>query len=108
MKRNEGDIWFRNGEKVIKFKGKIKTYYRYLVEHYIGFELPEGYTVHHLNEDHTDNRIENLCVIPTKLHVWIHRTGKTKNLLESNLKKIRDNPSVIFQESNEYRRNGTN
>lgn len=95
MKRNEGDTWIRNKEMVIKYNGKIKTYYRYLVEKEIGFELPEGYTVHHLNEDHTDNRIENLCVIPTKLHVWIHRTGKTKDLLESNIIKIKNNPNII-------------
>jgi len=95
MKRIEGDIWTRNKEKFIKHNGNIKTYYRYLVEQYIGFKLPAGYTIHHLNENHEDNRLENLCVIPTKLHVWIHRTGKTKDLFESNLDKIKNNPGLI-------------
>lgn len=95
MKRNEGDIWERSHEIVIKHKGKIKNYYRYLVEEYIGFEIPEGYTVHHINEDHTDNRIENFCIIPTPLHVWIHRTRDTKDLLESNLDKIKNNPRLL-------------
>lgn len=95
MKRKELDVWFRNGERVIKYKGKIKTYYRYVVEYYLGFEIPPGYTVHHLNEDHSDNRLENLCIIPTKLHVWIHRTGGSKDILSSNIEKVKNNPKLV-------------
>jgi hypothetical protein len=61
--------------------------HRYVL-HEAGVELPQGRHVHHLNEDKTDNRIENLVVLTPLEHVGgprktteeplapLHATGK--------------------------------
>ena len=81
----------KKGEWYIKTEEGTKTYYRYLVEQYLGFKIPNGYSIHHLNENHSDNRLENFLILPTSLHFYIHRTKGTKNLFESNLEKIKEN-----------------
>lgn len=95
MRHKIGDIYLRKGETYIKTDHGTKSYHRYLVEQFLGFKIPTGFTVHHINYNHLDNRLENLCLIPTKLHVWIHRVKGGIDLLESNLPKIKDNPSII-------------
>lgn len=90
MKHLLGDTWQnKNGEKYIKTEQGRKLYYRYLVEQYIGHPIPEGYTVHHIDFNHTNNTLDNFLLIPTALHVWIHRTKFTKNLFVSNLSKFK-------------------
>jgi len=39
------------------------SYARYLMSVHLGFEVPEGYEVDHINDDKTDDRIENLQVL---------------------------------------------
>lgn len=90
MKHNLNDIWEdKKGELYIKTIEGTKSYYRFLVQEYLGFEIPKGYVVHHINWNHRDNRLENFLLIPTPLHVWIHRTKGTKDLFSSNLEKIK-------------------
>ena len=36
----------------------------------------KGYDVHHISEDKTDNRLENLVLLSHADHVSLHRTGK--------------------------------
>lgn len=51
--------------------------HRYVV-YEAGIEVPEGYHVHHLNHDKTDNRLENLAVMSPSDHQSHHvRPGAT-------------------------------
>lgn len=88
MKRNEGDVWFRSKEQVIKHNGEIKTYYRYLVEEYIGKKIPEGFVIHHIDWNHKNNTLENFLIIPANIHNWIHRC-KVKDIFVTNLDKFK-------------------
>lgn len=42
---------------------QIKSYPRYLLEQHLGRELTKEETVDHINNDFTDNRIENLQIL---------------------------------------------
>lgn len=96
MKHQLGDIWTDSrGELQIRTQSGTKTYYRHLVEDYLGTTLPEGWTVHHIDFDHSNNNLDNLMVVPTPLHVWIHRCRGTKDLFVSNLGQILDNRDCV-------------
>ena len=45
-------------------KKQTKSYPRYVLEQYLGRELTIHETVDHINNDFTDNRIENLQILP--------------------------------------------
>ena len=76
----------RKGEWYIPIKvnghRKTITYYRYLVEQYIGHAIPTGYTVHHIDWNHRNNVLSNFLIVRTKLHFYIHRCGE-KNLVSN-------------------------
>jgi hypothetical protein len=93
MKRNEGDVYERSGELVIKHNGKIQSYYRFLVEQYLGQQIPAGYIVHHIDFDHNNNSLDNLMLMPQTLHCWVHRC-KAQGLFVSNLDKFKTCTSV--------------
>lgn len=44
-------------------KRRTQSYPRYIMEQHLGRELEEWEHVDHINEDHTDNRIENLQLL---------------------------------------------
>jgi hypothetical protein len=53
----------------------------YALEHrYVLYEagvaIPPGHHVHHLNGDKSDNRVENLAVVPESIHHQMH-VGET-------------------------------
>ena len=39
-------------------------------------EIPKGMICHHCNQDHSDNRIENLILMSKGLHIIFHRVMK--------------------------------
>ena len=55
-----GTIKKDSGYKVVSIKGKQVYEHRYAMESHIGRSLTSEETVHHINHDRKDNRIENL------------------------------------------------
>lgn len=47
--------------------------YRKLYERHYGIKIPPDYDIHHINFNHEDNRVENLILLPKKLHQRIHK-----------------------------------
>ena len=86
MKYQNLEQFYKGSELYIQDGNKQKPYYRYLVEQALGKEIPKGFTVHHANFNHQDNRLENLVILPTSLHVWVHRTKCT--FLASNIEEF--------------------
>lgn len=97
-----GEVWKSSkGELVIKVKNGRKTYYRYLVEKYIGYKLPSNLTVHHIDGNHNNNELFNLMIVSKELHSLLHEYGFT-DLLASNLylyKKNKDKAKGIIDEN---------
>ena len=46
---------------------------------FYGKPVPKGYSIHHINGDKTDNRIQNLQCVNSKLHTKFHSKGKEKS-----------------------------
>lgn len=48
-------------------------YHRYVVEQHLGYCInPKDYAVHHIDEDKTNNELENLVVIRHSAHMRLH------------------------------------
>src|SRR5699024_4034091 len=50
--------------------GKRELLHRYVYEHEIG-RIPDGCDVHHIDQDKTNNHIDNLVAIPKSIHAWL-------------------------------------
>lgn len=57
--------------------GKLIDEHRLIMQEHIGCELTPDEIVHHINEDKTDNRIENLMIMTLAEHSSLHSTGHT-------------------------------
>ncbi len=53
--------------------GKFVGEHRLIYEKYHGV-IPDGYHVHHINGDKSDNRIENLVALSKQKHNTVHKT----------------------------------
>ena len=67
----------REGRKFIVYKdeyGKYhsESYARYLMEEYLGYELPPDKDVHHKDGDKTNDTLNNLEIIDSKQHKKTH------------------------------------
>lgn len=49
-----------------------KTLHRCVINEYYG-NIPKNHNIHHVNGDKSDNRIENLIVLPMEQHKMIHK-----------------------------------
>ena len=66
--------------------------HRKIYEKYIG-KIPEGYQIHHINEDKLDNSLENIVCLSCSEHRKVHMTGEKnpmygKHLSDEAKKKI--------------------
>ncbi len=64
-----------NGRRYVKWNGKFQPAARALYESIKG-SIPEGYEVHHINLDQTDDRIENLVALSILEHRRLHAQSK--------------------------------
>lgn len=78
---------FHRGYILIPAKGHPRAWatghYSYehivIMEKHLGRYLNKGEVVHHINEDRTDNRIENLQLMTKSEHISHHCRGKMKD-----------------------------
>lgn len=62
-----------NGYIAHGLNGKKKQEHVIVAEHFLGKPLPCGAEVHHVNENRSDNRPENLVICPSKAyHKLLH------------------------------------
>lgn len=61
----------RSKYKRVRVAGKNKKEHRIIWEGING-PVPEGYELHHINEDPRDNRIENLQLLTRNEHMKVH------------------------------------
>lgn len=62
-----------DGYLQVRHNGKLKPKHEAVVLDYTGWErIPEGYVVHHINQNPLDNRLENLAVIERGKHSALH------------------------------------
>jgi hypothetical protein len=84
-----------NGGRIVSSHGYVKlrvgrshpladpngyAYEHRLVLAAAGVEVPVGFVIHHLNHDKTDNRMENLAVLPRGDHSREHDTRQRDSL----------------------------
>lgn len=69
-------------------EGKPKRAHVYVWELHNG-PAPDGYDIHHLDHDKSNNSIENLTLIPSGEHHRQHALEMDKRILEENLAKAR-------------------
>ena len=66
-----------DGRLVVALRnGSNQIYARALMEGHLGRDLQAGETVHHINEDKTDDRIENLTIMSPAEHARLHSTKR--------------------------------
>lgn len=64
----------------------------YRAEHILVWEaahgpLPKGSIIHHMNGDHSDNRLENLTAVSRRQHNFLHTTG-ARNQYEARIQQL--------------------
>lgn len=108
----EGKIWSKKCNKYI-YSMDDKGYYIINVRHERQYyvhriicecangKIPEGYNIHHINENKLDNRITNLELIEHSKHTIKHHLGK-ESKLKGKLNNKTSKPCIqINKETNE-------
>jgi HNH endonuclease len=67
----------KGGRKYVKVsEGKYQLEHRAVVESHLGRKLLSSEVVHHINGNHSDNRVENLLVTSQSNHMKIHKEAE--------------------------------
>lgn len=66
----------RNYPSICIYDKKIGIH-RLLMMYWLQGEIPDGYVVHHINENKLDARKKNLALVPFTTHQHYHNAGKT-------------------------------
>lgn len=97
-----GDLALYNGYKFRKDKrtgyylssriinGKRRRLHVYIWECENG-EIPNGYSVHHQDEDKSNNEISNLELMTNSKHTRLHAEEKARNNYDDMLKNLKEN-----------------
>lgn len=106
----DGDV-MKNGKIIIGILGKngymrvsyrSKHYYVHILVAEVFLNgnkpLPEGYVVHHINENPEDNRVENLLILSHKEHTALHHKGKV--LTDETKRKMSEAKKGLYLGSN--------
>jgi len=76
----KGYAYIPNGELDVRGRTLYVLEHRLLMERHLGRKLLRSEVVHHMNGDHTDNRVENLMIFPTNgEHLHHELSGKCPN-----------------------------
>lgn len=67
--------------------------YRKLYKEYYQIDFDDNYEVHHLDENRKNNNIENLLLLPKKLH---HQYHFLKNFIKDDLRTVGDTKIQSF------------
>ena len=86
--------------KTIYLNGKSIYYHRWLYEQHYNITIPDGYIVHHIDEDIHNNDISNLQMMTRSEHVQLHsREGRNFN----NINGINREQKRNYQRSDKYK-----
>lgn len=58
----------------------VIMYHNYVMEKHIGKHIPDGYIVHHIDDNKRNNEINNLVLVTPSVHGKIHSSQKEKGL----------------------------
>jgi len=62
----------------IWINGKSVKVYRYIMEQHLGRKLSPFEIIHHIDEDPSNNAIENLQIMTREQHTSLHSAGKRR------------------------------
>ena len=80
----------------VKEGNRNKMLHRLIFEDFYG-EIPEGYIVHHKDENKTNNCILNLQLIRWDAHTSLHNIGNTNNLGKKHSDESRKKMSIALK-----------
>ncbi|KKK65549.1 hypothetical protein LCGC14_2973040 [marine sediment metagenome] len=87
-----------NKYKAKRINGKVVSTHRWVMEEHLGRRLIKGEVVHHIDEDKSNNEINNLLLFPTKgAHTKFHYEEKGYLIAVKNKKKLIDGKLKCFK-----------